>query len=319
MRFARLGVLGALVLAAAGCQTDDGGGVGTVIPPLAFVRYINAVPDSIKLDSIRVTPRPPLPSAINDTLLFTTTFTTIVRWVDQIDFTPQSFANVPFRGVGQGLYQGLEAGSRHFRIFTYDTKLSTENNGNGNGGLGATTVQLADTTYSFLPGQYYTIVHVRSGGAGQNIRIYVDTLPAANATQVQYRAMNLAPTLGTVDVYATAAPADPIAGAPAAVGVAELARSAYITRPALTAFAAQVTATTLTTSLAGAAAPAGVAGTTGSTGVDPIAGATIGGSVLTAMAFRASPAVVFYGRTFRAAITPAVVWVADRQPTRINP
>ena len=312
MRFARFGSLGALVLAAAGCQTDDGGGVGADIPPLAFVRYINAVPDSINMDSIRVTPRP-LPSALSDTLFFTTTFTTIVRWVDQIEFTPHSFANVTFRGVGQGLYQGLEAGSRHFRIFTYDTKLST-----AVGGLGTTTTQLADTTLTFVPGQYYTIVHVRAGGAGQNVRIFTDTLPTASTTAVQYRTMNLAPTLGTVDVYATATATSPIAGAPAAVGVAELARSAYITR-APAAFAAQVTATTLTTSLAGAIAPAGVPGTTGSTGEDPIAGATIAGSVLTAMAFRASPAVVFYGRTFRAAISPAVTWVADRQPARINP
>lgn len=313
MRFSRFGILSALVLAAAGCQADAGRGVGTVIPPLAFVRYVNAVPDSINMDSIRVTPRP-LPSSISDTVFFSTTFTTIVRWVDQLEFTPQSFANVAFRGVGQGLYQGLEAGSRHFRIFTYDTKNASEASG-----LGTTTLQLADTTFDFAVGQYYTIVHVRSGGAGQNVRIYVDSLPPASATQVQYRAMNLAPTLGTLDVYATAAAADPIAGAPAAVGVAELARSAYITRPSLTAFAAQVTATTQTTSLAGAAAPAGVAGSTGSTGVDPIAGATIGGSVLTAMAFRASPAVVFYGRTFRAALAPTVTWVADRQPARVNP
>lgn len=315
MRFARYGSLAALVLAAAGCQTDDGGGVAANVPPLAFVRYINAVPDSISMDSIRVVPRP-TPSTIVDTTFFTTPFTTIVRWVDQIEFTPQSFANVTFRGVGQGLYQGLEAGSRHFRIFTYDTKLGTQTGAVG--ALGTTTTQLADTTMSFVAGQYYTIVHVRGAGAGQPLRIYVDTLPAASTTSVQFRTMNLAPTLGAVDVYATATATTPIAGAPAAVAVAELGRSAYLTR-APAAFAAQVTATTLTVSLAGAAAPTGVAGTTGPTGLDAVAGATTAGSVLTAMAFRASPAVVFYGRTFRAAITPAVVWVADRQPARINP
>lgn len=315
MRFARYGSLAALVLAAAGCQTDDGGGVAANIPPLAFVRYINAVPDSISMDSIRVVPRP-TPSTIVDTTFFTTSFTTIVRWVDQIEFTPQSFANVTFRGVGQGLYQGLEAGSRHFRIFTYDTKLAT--NAGPVGALGTTTTQLADTTLNFVAGQYYTIVHVRGGGAGQPVRVYVDTLPTASTTSVQYRTMNLAPTLGAVDVYATATATTPIAGAPAAVAVAELGRSAYVTR-APAAFAAQVTATTLTVSLAGAAAPTGVAGTTGPTGLDAVAGATIAGSVLSAMAFRASPAVVFYGRTFRAAITPAVVWVADRQPARVNP
>ncbi len=313
MRFARFGSFAALFIAAAGCQTDDGGGVTAVIPPLAFVRYVNAVPDSISLDSLTITQRTaPLVGA--DTVFRTTTFTTIVRWVDQLEFTPFTFANVAFKGVGQGLYQGLEAGSRHFRIFTYDTKLAVLT-----GPFGTTTTQLADTTVNFVAGQYYTIVYIRpTSGTGQHVRVYTDSLPAANAAAVQYRTMNLAPSLGAVDVYATALANTAISGTPDAVGVAELGRSPYRTRAAV-AFAAQVTATAQLTSLAGTAAPTGVAGTTGTSGADAIAGATIGGSVLTAMAFRASPAVIFHGRTIRAAIVPSVVWVADRQPLRINP
>ena len=44
MRIARFGILGALVLGAAACQTDDGGPTTPDIPPLAFVPYSNAVP-----------------------------------------------------------------------------------------------------------------------------------------------------------------------------------------------------------------------------------------------------------------------------------
>lgn len=281
MRIARFAFVGALLLGAAACQTDDGGPVTAKIPPLAFVRYINAVPD---------------------------TNNTTVRWVDQLDFTPMTFVNVPFRGMGQGGYQGLEAGSRHFRVFTYDPRLA-------GGNTDAVTAQLADTTFSFVAGQYYTLLHLGFARTGQTPaqRVYIlnDALPASN-NLVSIRAIHAGLGVGAVDIFATPLPTTALTGlTPAFTNVAFNTSTAYANL-AVGQFAAQIAATGTTTSLAGAAAPAGVAGTSAA---DPIAGATVGGSVLTAIAFPASvagsPAAVF--------ATPGIVWFSDRQPPRTTP
>ncbi len=254
MRIARISLVGALLLGAAACQTEDGSAVAPNIPPLAFVRYINAVPDTNNLT---------------------------VRWVDQIDFTPMSFVNVPFRGLGQGGYQGLEAGSRHFRVFTHDPRLTSNT-------TEAVTAQMADTTFTFVAGQYYTLLHLGYARTGstprQRVLIINDALPATNAT-ISLRAIHAGLGIPAVDLFATPLPTTALAGAPAFSNVAlsngTTGISAYATRP-IGQFAVQAAATGTTVSLFGAAAPAGTAGTTAA---DPMAGATIGGSVLTGIAF----------------------------------
>ena len=281
MRIARIGLVGALLLGAAACQTEDGSAVSATIPPLAFVRYINAVPDTNNLT---------------------------VRWVDQLDFSPQTFVNVAFRGMGQGGYQGLEAGSRHLRVFTHDPALA------GNVG-GAVTAQLADTTFTFVAGQYYTLLHLGYARTGQvpaqQVLIINDALPATN-TLVSIRAINAGLGLGAVDIFATPLPTTALAGAPAFANVAltngTTGISTYANVP-VAQFAAQVAATGTLVSLFAAAAPAGVVGTTAA---DPIAGATVGGSVLTAIAFPAS----VVGSVAAASAARTIVWFSDRQPAR---
>jgi len=299
MRLARIGTLGAMLFAAAGCQTDDGGATTPTIPPLAFVRYINAQPDSISMDSIFVRQNPV--TFAFDTTFYSTTHTTTLRFIDQVEFTPQTFVNVAFRGLGQGNYQGLEAGSRQFRIFTFDPRFFT-------------TTQLADTAFTFAAGLYYTIVYSRDGTAAQDVAIFADDVPVSDA-QVQFRATHVATGTAGLDVYATAAANTPIAGAPTAANVTFRGQSPWQSR-ATGAFAAQVTATGNTTSLAGTAAPTGTVGTATA---DPVAGAIVPGSVLSAYAFSAAPAVLFYGRSFRAAGTPGIVWYPSRQPARTTP
>jgi hypothetical protein len=268
MRIARFSLLGALVLGAIGCQEKDAGPFTTEIPPLAFVRYINAVPDTLN---------------------------TTVRWVDQLQFTPMTFVNVPFRGLGQGNYQGLEAGSRRFKVFTYDPNLSTSA-----GGLGATTAQLADTTFTFQAGKYYTLLHMGYARTGQTpaqkVYIIEDQLPAAG-TSVNIRAIH-AGLVGSTPLFANVALTNG-----STTGI-----SAYSSR-ATGAFALQIAATGTTTSAAATLAPAGTAGTTA---IDPVAGSTQAGSVMTAIAFPASvagsKAVVF--------ATPGIVFYLDRLPAR---
>lgn len=278
MRIARIGMLGALVLGAAACQTDDGGATTPNIPPLAFVRYINAVPD---------------------------TFNLTVRFIDQVSYTPQTFVNVPYRGVGQGGYQGLRAGVRRFRVFTFDPNLNSNTNL-----LGASTAQLADTSFNFVAGQYYTLLHWGFSRAGQvpaqRVLILEDALPAVDATNLNFRALNATLNLGgTTNI-------DVSEGATVRfAGLAQGSYSAFISRaPAATTLS--FSAAGSATALASAAAPAGTAG---SPTVDPVAGATVGGSVLTAIMY--GPSVP--GSRAAASANASVVWYADRQPPRTVP
>ena len=262
----------ALALGAVGCSTDDGGPTTTTVPPVAFVRYINALPDTLN---------------------------TTVRWVDYLEFTPQTFVNVAYRGVGQGLYQGLKAGSRHFKVFTADVvTYSTAGN----------TSVLADETISFEANKYYTILftgYARNGS--KKIVVTEDVMPAPG-TNVALRVLNANTGLGSIDAYKLATATDAIAGSPTLAAVAEQKYSAYTTF-APGAFAIRTAAAGSTTALASTAAPAGTAGTTA---VDPSAGATVGGSIITAMVFPAS----VVGSLAAPSAAPSVVYLMDKQPPR---
>ena len=279
MRLSRFALIAAAVVGVIGCTESGTDPVTAKIPPLAYVRYINAVPDTNNLT---------------------------VRWIDQLDFSPMTFVNVPFRGMGQGGYQGLEAGSRTFRVFTYDPNLASST-----APTGATTQQIAQVTHNFTAGTYYTLLHVgyaRTGSTpAQQVVILEDALPGVN-TSVSLRAINAGLGLGALDFHATATATTTLVGStPAITNVALNASSAYITR-ATGAFAIQGAATGTDVSLMGTLAPAGV-----STG-DPISGSTVPGSVMTAVAF---PAAVAGSPAATASnTTPGVVFYLDRQPPR---
>ena len=263
-----------LAIAAVGCSTDNGQPTATAAkPPLAYVRYINAVPD---------------------------TQNTTVRFIDYIEFTPQTFANVAYRGVGQGLYQGLKAGSRQFRIFNADaTTFSTAGN----------TALLSEQTLTFEANKYYTILftgYARNGS--KKVVLFEDVIPSAGSN-LAIRVLNANTGLGSIDAYKTAAVGDAISGTPTFSAVAEQKYSSYITA-APGAFAIRATAAGNAANILGSgAAPTGTAGTTSA---DPIGGATVPGTVMTAMFFPASVA----GSMAAVSATPSVVYVVDKQPPR---
>lgn len=263
-----------LAVAAVGCSTDDGQPTSTgAKPPLAYVRYINALPD---------------------------TQNTTVRWIDYIEYTPQTFVNVKYRDVGQGLYQGLKAGSRQFRIFNADAvDFSTAGN----------TAVLAEVTQSFEAGKYYTILFTGYARAGsKSVKIVEDVLPSPGSN-IALRVLNANTGLGSIDAYKVASTTTAISGSPTFSAVAAQAYSAYVTA-APGAFAIRATASgDAANILASTAAPSGTAGTTSA---DPIGGATVAGSVITAMVFPASVA----GSKAASATTPSVVYVVDKQPPR---
>lgn len=275
MRIAKFGILGALMISVIGCQADDGGVKTPNIPPLAFVRYINAVPD---------------------------TFALTVRWIDQLQYTPQTFAAVPFRGIGTGGYQGLQAGSRRFRVFTYHPNL-----GSGTTPTAATTEQLADTTFNFVAGEYYTILHYGFARAGQipaqSLIINHDQFPAVDAANVMVRAVNAALSLDPATNLDFS-----IGGTPVAAGLARGGFSAFETRAPGTF--------TMSFAAAGSGVEIGsgaaFAGTPGTPAVNPIGGATVGGTVGTMVAFGPSVA----GSPAAAAAAPSVIWFTDRHPAR---
>jgi hypothetical protein len=281
MKFSRFPLLAVAAMASVACQTDDGALKPTEIPPLAFVRYINALPD---------------------------TLATSVRFVDQVEFTPQTFVAVPFRGLGGGNYQGAQAGNRSFKVFTYQILPGNIAPAAGN------TVELGAASHNFEAGKYYTVIingFARAGGnPAKQIQIIEDAVPTPT-TDIAVRAIHAGAGIGNVDIYLTATTTTAISGAPALAGVPFRGASAYASRPA-GAFAVRVTAAGSTTPLISAAAPAGIAGTST---VNPIGGATIPGSVITAVAFPASVA----GSPAAASANPTVLFFIDRHPPRTAP
>lgn len=296
MRFLKFTSLAALMFAAAACQQDDGGAKITSVPPLAFVRYINAVPDSLvpAIVSIRVNAVTTLP----ETTFTTTNYTSTLRFTDYLEFTPQAWANVAFRGLGNGGYQGVKAGNRTFKIFTFDPTFFT-------------TSQRADTSFNFVAGNHYTIVHWQNGTAQQQVRILAETHPAVNTANLQYKIMNLAQGIGALDGYQTADSTTAIAGTPTVANIAELGSSAYVSSALAATMAVQVTNAGTTTRVAGPRAPAGGLA---ASGLEYIVGSNQAGSVMTGFAFRGQPAVAAFNRTWRAAQAPTVVWYMDRRP-----
>ena len=261
-------------LVAIGCSDDDGSLQPNTLPPLAFVRYINALPDTLN---------------------------TTVRFIDQVEFSPQTFVNVPYRGLGQGNYQGTQAGTRAFRVFTFKPDTSVAGN----------TTILADVSQNFEAGKYYTVIfsgYARPGSSpAAAIQILDDGVPDPGSS-IALRAIHAAAGVGNVDVYLTPSTSDPITGAPAIAGLAYGAASSYATlSPG--AFAARITAAGSTTPLISASAPAGVVGTTAA---DPITGATIPGSVMTAVAY--APSVS--GSPASSASSPSIIFYGDRRPPR---
>lgn len=276
MRIARVGILGALVFGAIGCQSKDTGVTRPDIPPLAFVRYINAVPDTFNLS---------------------------VRFIDQLEFVPQTFANVPYGSEGQGGFQGIEAGTHRFRVFTYDPDL------NANNGQEATTAMLVDTSFTFVAGEHYTIMHAGYARAGQlpaqKAYILTHTLPAENAN------ISVLAIHAGVGLPAGVSNVDLVAGATtlaSGVGFGEM--SATYGSQAVGDFTADFTQAGTATVVASDSPPEGVAG---SEGASAIAGSTVGGSVFTAVLF--GPSVAGSGASSHPA--PFIGWFADRQPPEL--
>ncbi|HEX5436223.1 MAG TPA: DUF4397 domain-containing protein [Gemmatimonadaceae bacterium] len=217
MHLHRYFLIGVLTAAAAACGRDTNG-VTTPTPPLAYVRYVNAINDTKPVD---------------------------FRMVDSIQHSPSFFGQTnngaKFREVSP--YQATGPGSRDVRVFWDDTIPAN-----------ATTV-VADAKLDFAANKYYTVV-VTGSSVGANtgkLAVITDDMSAISPDKVLVRAYNLAPALGKVDILTDTTTGTALfkgltPGTPASVSVPVATAAMY--------FAATATGTT-TPVLAAADAPMG--------------------------------------------------------------
>jgi hypothetical protein len=281
MRFFRVffALLPAVALAA--CSDISGKATAASNPPLAYVRYFNAVGDTLPLD---------------------------FRPIDQIEYSTP-FLAVPYRGIGIGNYQGYQATSRHIRVFPNSQDFAT------------TSSILVDTTMSLTAGTYYTVVHTGYARAGaspkQGLMVLTDVFPAAGAN-VAIRVLNAGPDLGNVDVYITATATEPLPATPTFANVNFKGVSAYTTRApgpiVMRVYAAGTTTTALVTATASA-------GTVGTSTANPIPGSGVAGTIYTAMIYSkavlGSSASVTAGTGQNTA--PSLVYWVDKLPPLTAP
>jgi len=235
--------------ALAACGEDNGVGAA---PPIAGVRFINAVADTGAMD---------------------------FRVVDIVGDAPQFLDNT-YRTATS--YQAVEAGDRHLRVFLTPSRTDTF----------YTPPVMWDTTFTFTEGVNYSVIMSGyanpTRGVSLNMIITTDDATEPAAGQFGLRIINLGTALGSVDAYTrrgtAAAPGTAYATDVVFGGVAPYGVQATDTN----AFRVLVAAAgTTTPALADVAGPAGVAGTST---VNPIAGTNVERSVLTAILVPASVA-----------------------------
>lgn len=283
MRIHRFAIATLALVGLAACAKDKSGhSTGATVPPLAYVRYLNAVGDTLPLD---------------------------FRAIDQIEFS-QPFLAVPFRGIGLGNYQGYQAGSRKIRVFPNSTDLAT------------TSSILVDTTLTLTAGSYYTVVHTGFARSGQTpkqgLTVLTDALPTPSGA-VALRLIHAGPGIGTVDLYVTSAAADPLPAAPTFAGVSYGQVVAYTNFTPGAFVVRGYAAGNRTTELFANAAP--LAPTSVISGNTYVGGADAAGTVFTAVLYDAavlgSSARVNAGTGVNT--TPKVVYWIDKGPPGIAP
>jgi|SRR5687768_6976604 len=267
----------AALLGAAAC-TKDGGPFLAPVQPLAYTRFISAVPD---------------------------TFATDWRFVDAIANSPTAILQ-PFRGFTP--YQATSPGSRRLRIFP--------NPGGTVVPLDVVTQVMIDTLLTFEENKYYTIIHVgfarTTGTPADRVIVLEDAIPENIGTQIAVRAVNLGVGLGSLDVYTAASTTAPLPASAAFANVAFGAQSAY-TIMAPGTLALRVTAAgTSTPVLVNAAAPAGAASDLANL-LTTIGGAAQAGSAFTAFIFPRSVAGTTAPQS-TAFQSSAIVYLIDRNP-----
>jgi hypothetical protein len=301
MQFNRMLLAAFSVVAVAACSDDP---VSKVVTPEPFssIRWVNGVADTVAMD---------------------------YRIVDVP--TNASEPNLAFR-ASSGNWRNLPPGTHHVKVFFTNTTAAGTN-------VSVVSQVIVDTTLTFDVGKKYTILHYGFTKAGatpaDQLIVIEDVPPSPSAGQFALRAINAAPALGTIDLYAipAAATGGATTGAATFPGLAPAAVAGWIGLNAVTTGSYRVAATApaSTAAMADALAPVGapavpsttVAGVV-SQPLDAIAGTQQALSDLTAVVF--GPQVSYTLTTptggtsvIAAGTTGGVTVLLDKHPPRISP
>ena len=179
MRVQHLVLLASVAAGAAACNGNDTGGITTTQPPLAYVRYVHAMPDTGIVD---------------------------VRMMDKVENL--NMFQIAYRSATP--YQGIQAGSRHMRVFVATTSQDPD--------PAIVSQVMNDMTQDFTASTYYTVLETGFARAGQTpaqtLKVVQETLPAAPAAgKYAIRLYPAATYAGGLDVYFTADTNAPALGA----------------------------------------------------------------------------------------------------------
>ena len=235
-------------------------------------------------------------------------------------------------GASSGNWRNLPPGAHRIKVFFTNTTAAGNN-------VSVVSQVFVDTTLTFEEGKKYTILHYGFAKAAatprQRLVVIEDVPPTPSAGQIALRAINAAPALGTIDLYAmpAAATGGATSGGATFPALAPGAIAPWIGLSAVTTGSYRVAATApaSTAALADALAPVGAAGVPSTTvaGVvsqplDAIAGTQQALSALTAVVF--GPRVSYTLTTptggtsvIAAGTTGSVTVLLDRHPPRISP
>lgn len=256
--------------------------------PVAYIRFVNAIPDSGAQDW---------------------------RFVDQVEGSPNAL-NLPFRGVFPGAtYQQVSAGNRHLRVFqaAFDQGFTDPTQDSP----AIVSTVFIDSTIAFTAGQHYSIIAQGSLKAKTAKFLIIPDNFTDPGNSVSIRVVNTG--AGTIDTYASATGGSAALPTAFATGIANGAASPWVTMATgAVAFRANASGTTTVPTMVDVTAPAGVAANK-DLDQTAIGGTTIAGSVLTAFVFPAAVqgtrgALVLAGTCPTKCTTAGAVFAVDKFP-----
>ena len=283
-----LALAGGAVLAA--CRGDGGTAILANNGSVAFVRFVNAIPDSGAQDW---------------------------RFVDQVEGSPTTF-NMSFRGIFPGAsYQQASSGSRHLKVF--QSSLDQSYNDPTLASPAITSTVFVDTVLTLTEGHHYSLIAVGSLKAKTaKLLVLDDAFPDPGTSNVAVRVVNLG-AASAIDAYASAA-GDPSAlPAPLVSNLATYAASPWVSLATGTLhLRTNAAGTTTVPTMLDATAPAGVAADQAND-LTAIGGSTIGGSAFTAFIFPPATAgtrgaLKVAGTCPTSCTTAGAVFAVDRYP-----
>lgn len=291
MRGIRIGLALASVVTLASCSGDASKVFVADQGQVAYIRFVNAIPDSGSQDW---------------------------RFVDAVEGSPNTL-NLAFRGIFPGAtYQSAAAGVRHLKIFQSALDQTYADPNLASPALVSTV--FLDSTFTLTAGTHYTIIAVGNLRAPRTAKFVILTDNFADpSVNVAVRVVNLgaAPSL---DVYASptggssALPASPLVPSLASYSASPWSNSP----PAALALRANAAGSKTLPAMVDAVAPAGVPADK-VLNLTAIGGSTIAGSVFTAFIFPAAvtgslAANVVAGTCPTRCTTPGVVFAVDKYP-----